>query len=110
MDKPQCRMLLWVKTVGKYKYTKKSKSKKSIVYYLANLNYVSFGSDRDDGKAEYCQITEKGKDALYQWRKERRRWFIPMAISVFASIGGYREELALIAKAIKQLLKYIMGD
>lgn len=110
MDKPQFRTLLRIKTVGKYRYTQKSELRKNIVYYLASLNYVSFGSDRDDGQAEYCQITEKGKDALYQWRQERRRWFIPVAISIFASIGGYREELALITQAIKQLWKSIMGS
>ena len=109
MNKPQGRTLLWIKIVGEYRYTQKRKPKKDIVYYLASLNYISFGSYRDDGQAEYCQITEKGKDALYQWRQERRRWFIPVAISVFASIGGYREELALIAQAIKQLWKSIMG-
>lgn len=109
MDKPQCRTLLWIKTVGKYKYTKKSESKKRIVYYLATLNYISFGSDRDDGQAEHCQITEKGKDALYQWRRERRRWFIPMAVSIFSAIGGYREELLRLLQAIGSLWRSITG-
>lgn len=109
MDKPQCRTLLQIKIVGKYRYTQKRELRKNIVYYLASLNYVSFGSDRDDGQAEYCQITEKGKDALYQWRQERRRWFIPVAISVFAAIGGYREELLRLLQAIGSLWKTIMG-
>ena len=109
VDKTQYRMLRCIKHSGKFRYTAEPDSKKKIIYYLANQQFICFGSDCTDGKPEYCQITEKGKDALYQQRKDRRRWLIPVAISVFASIGGYREELALIAQAIKQLWKSIVG-
>ena len=109
MDKPQYKLLLKIKRSQKYDHTKCIELERKKIYYLANQGYVSFGSDRDDGMAEYCQIEEPGNAALYEWKKERRRWFVPMVVSVVAAIGGYREELAAIAKAIGQLWKTISG-
>ena len=107
MDKPQYKLLLSIKRSQKYDHTIANESEKKIIYYLANLGYISFGSDLDDGKSEYCQIEEPGNAALYEWRKERRRWFIPMSVSLFAAIGGYREELSLALQALQQLLRSI---
>lgn len=51
------------------------------------------------------EITESGKVAMYEFEKDRNRWRIPLIISIFSAIGGYREELACIITTVGKLLK-----
>lgn len=51
------------------------------------------------------KISENGKAYLSEINADRIHWLIPVIISIFAAIGAYRQELALLLQAIVQLLK-----
>ena len=59
--------------------------------------------------SEY-QITESGKAYLYNHKIENRFRYIPICISIFAAIGGYREEIYAIIQAVMKLLKTLTGN
>lgn len=108
MDKRQYKTLKAIQKSKIYDYTEKSKAETEIIHFLAKSGYIVYQSDDCDGKL--CAIKEEGRSALYDWRKERRRWFIPLVISILAAIGGYREELLLLIQAVGKLLRPILGD
>jgi len=57
-----------------------------------------------------CRITQAGKAALYEWWMQRYSIKVPIAISIFAAIGGYRQELALVIQAIEMLWKRLTAS
>lgn len=107
MDKRQYKILKAIQKSKIYEYTEKPKSEAEIIHFLAKSGYIVYQSDDYDRK--FCAIKEEGRSALYEWRKERRRWFIPLVISILAAIGGYREELLLLIQAVGKLWQSITG-
>lgn len=107
MDTRQYKTLRTIQKAGLYDYTVEGESVIEVVHFLAKSGYVVY-LDSDSGK-QYCSIKEEGRAALYDWQKERRRWFIPIIVSLFAAIGGYREELHLLLQATAKLWRTIMG-
>lgn len=107
MDKRQYKMLKAIRKSKIYDYTDKPKGETETIHFLAKSGYIVYQSDDCDRKL--CAIKEEGRAALYDWRKDRRRWFIPLAISILAAIGGYREELSWLLQAVGKLWKSILG-
>lgn len=110
MDKRQLRVLVEIRQAGKYEYTHDPDWKVSIIHYLASHGFIYYHSDDLLSQTKYCCITQEGRAAIYDLYKERRSTRISLVISVFAAIGGYREELALIIRAISSLWRSITGD
>lgn len=108
MNKHQYKLLKKICKTEMYDYTNDSKEHKEIIIYLAKENYLIYCSVDDDDRKHLCKITQKGKSALYEWKSSKRRWEIPVIISIFAAIGGYRKEIYLIAQAIANILKLLM--
>lgn len=109
MDHRQLKVLKEIRESEVYEYTTDPEWKVNIIHYLARQNYIYYRSDDLDSPRKYCIIKEEGRAAIYEWYKERRRWFIPMAVSIFASIGGYREELRRLLQVIGSLWRSIAG-
>ena len=105
ISKDQLRFLRIVKRKEEYIY---APSDIGIVMYLCRkgllIQYTKASS------LNYCKLTEDGKAYLYSHKVENRFRYLPIAISIFAAIGGYREEISLIAKAIMKLMKSLMGN
>lgn len=109
MDHRQLRVLTEIRDAGKYEYTTDPEWKVNVIHFLARQDYIYYHIDDLDSSRKYCIVKEEGRAAIYDWYKERRRWFIPMAVSVFAAIGGYREELTRLLQAIGWLWRSITG-
>lgn len=109
MDKQQLHVLVEIRQAGKYEYTHDPDWKVSIIHYLANQGFIYYHSDDLLSQNKYCYIKEEGRAAIYDWYKERRSTRLSLGIAVFAAIGGYREELASIIRAISSLWRSITG-
>ena len=109
MDHRQLRVLVETRESGVYEYTTDPEWKVNVIHYLADQNYIYYHVEDLETTRKYCVIKEEGRAAIYDWYKERRRWFIPMAVSIFAAIGGYREELIRFLQAIGSLWRSIPG-
>lgn len=109
MDRRQLRVLVEIRDENKYEYTTDPEWKVEIIRYLDRQHYIYYREDEENHQRKYCEIREEGRAAIYDWYKERRRWFIPMAVSIFAAIGGYREELTRLLQAIGSLWRSITG-
>ena len=109
MDHRQLRFLVEIRDSEKYEYTADPEWKVNVIHYLAEQNYIRYHVEDLESTRKYCVIKEEGRAAIYDWYKERRRWFIPMAVSIFAAIGGYREELIRFLQAIGSLWRSIPG-
>lgn len=105
VSKEQLQFMRTVKSKQEYIY---DPSDIDIVMYLCRkgllIQYTKASS------LSYCKLTEDGKAYLYNRKVENRFRYLPIAISIFAAIGGYREEISLIAKAIMKLMKSLMGN
>lgn len=110
MDKRQSKILVEIRDAVEYEYTADPAWKVEIIHYLARQNYIFYISKDFDSVRKYCAIREEGRAAVYDWYRERRRWFIPMIVSVVAAIGGYREELILLLRAARSLWRTITGS
>lgn len=110
MDKRQLKILVEIRDAGEYEYTADPAWKVEIIHYLARQNYIFYISKDLYSGRKYCAIREEGRAAVYDWYRERRRWFIPMIVSVVAAIGGYREELILLLRAARSLWRTITGS
>lgn len=106
MDKKQYRVLRKISRKSRFPITDCSSDQIDIIHFLSDCGFLQYESD-DNEASLCCYINQKGKAALYEWRKERRRWYIPLIISIFAAIGGYREELMMLLRAISSLCKSI---
>ncbi|MBQ8797192.1 MAG: hypothetical protein IJZ56_03240 [Oscillospiraceae bacterium] len=109
MDRRQLKVLVEIRDTEKYEYTTDPDWKVNIIHYLARQGYIYYHSDDLLSQNKYCFIKEEGRAAIYELHKERRRWFIPMAVSIFAAIGGYREELRLLLQAASSIWRSITG-
>lgn len=105
MNKQQYKLLRKISKTDMYNYTTATRETKEIIHYLAKCSYLVYCSDENDEKQHLCKINQNGKSALYEWKSSKRRWEIPVVISIFAAIGGYREELYQVAELIMTLLK-----
>lgn len=118
MDKNQAKILRTIKRKKQYKeiYVKGTEPKfGEDLYYLLSLKYLSrdevYENTSNPRECTFIyKTTPLGRDILYAHYRERRRWFIPVIISIVAAIGGYRRELALVIQAALQLLQSIMGS
>ena len=104
MDKQQYKTLKKISRKSSYLISESKGDEQDRVHYLADCGYLKYESAPDDSRL-YCYINQNGKSALYEWRKERRHWYIPLLVSVIAAIGGYRQELTWLIQAIKSLCK-----
>lgn len=109
MDRKQLKVLVEIRDTGKYDYTTDPDWKVSIIHYLAKSGYIYYDSEDLLCIQKLCIISEEGKSAIYEWYKERRSTRLSLFIAIFAAIGGYREELALVIQALKQLWRSITG-
>lgn len=110
MDKKQLKVLEQIRDAEMYDYTADPEWKVEIIRYLDRQKYIYYRTEDGQFGHKYCGIREEGKAAIYEWHKERRRWFIPMVASIFAAIGGYREELILLLRAARSLWRTITGS
>lgn len=110
MDRSQYKVLREIKSAKLYEYLADPEEKREIIRYLGDQGYIAYKSDSQTHKPRYCYIREKGKDALYDWKMIHRHRRLPLVISLFAAIGGYRQELAWLIQAAVSLWRSIMGD
>lgn len=108
MNNPQYKLLKKICKTEMYDYTGETQEHKDIIHYLAKENFLVYCSVDDDEKKHLCKITQRGKSALYEWKSSKRRWEIPVIISVLAAIGGYRKEIYLITQSIANIWKLLM--
>lgn len=80
---------------------------KALYDYLFRNNYLAKANI--DGYTG-AVITEDGELAIYRYRTERFRFWLPVCISIFAAIGAYREEIACIARVAKHLLQSMFSS
>lgn len=84
---------------------------KEIFNYLANNKFISLrtASNSKDDKGYECLYLEDsahlvptmlGNEIIENDHRQNIQWIITTAIAVFAAIGAYREELALVIQAI----------
>lgn len=109
MDHRQLRVLAEIRDAEKYEYTTDPEWKINVIHYLAGQNYIYYQTDDLESQRRFCIIKEEGRAAIYDWRKNRINTRLSLGIAIFAAIGGYREELALIAQAARQLWRSITG-
>ena len=109
MDHRQLRVLVEIRESGVYEYTTDPEWKVNVIHYLADQNYIYYHVEDLETTRKYCVIKEEGRAAIYDWRKDRINTRLSLGVAVFAAIGGYREELALIAQAIGSLWRSITG-
>lgn len=105
VSKEQLTFLKKVKRKGEYIY---SSSERNMVVYLCQNNLLT-QYVKSSGLG-YCSVTELGKAYLYSRHLENRFRSLPIAISLFAAIGGYREEISAIARVVMKLLKSLTGN
>lgn len=109
MDHRQLRVLVEIRDSKVYEYTLDPEWKVNVIHYLARQNYIYYHTDDLKSTRKYCIIKEEGRAAIYDWYKERISTRLSLGIAIFAAIGGYREELALIVQAIGSLWRSITG-
>ena len=107
MDKKQYKLLKKISKVNTFDYSDFDDENKEVIVYFAKKNYVVYAADENDRKKHLCQITPNGRSALYEWKTSQRHWFIPVVISIFAAIGGYRSEIYQIVQALMKLWKML---
>ena len=105
MTKEQIKVLKRISKKPLYDYTNADKAEKEVIYYLANQGFIRYDQEADNRKKRLCVIKEEGRSALHDQKMAYLHWFVPLAVSIFAAIGGYREELALLLQAVMKLLK-----
>ncbi|WP_143322531.1 hypothetical protein [Clostridium sp. HBUAS56010] len=105
MTRKQTNILKRISKTNIYDYTNSDHSEKEIIHFLANRGFIHYESDLDNRKIRCCVIKEEGKTALHDQKMAYLHWFVPLAVSIFAAIGGYREELALLLQTIMKLWK-----
>lgn len=103
VTKTQYRKLCRIQNTTYYS-TKDFDTHKNLYYFLCQHGYIR-QIHRDEKFQHYFQITEKGNLEIELFRSDKIRWRITTAIAIFAAIGAYREELALIIKAILKLIE-----
>lgn len=109
LSKEQLRLLKKIKRSECFDLLALPQKLQDDVWFLISKKYVIHhgGVNENDNytKQLFCKITPLGRAALSQIFRENRHWFIPVIISVFAAIGAYRQEIALIIQAIMNLMK-----
>lgn len=74
--------------------------------YLRKIGYIEMTvCDKKDDYFAMPYLTEMGMAKLDIGRKERKRNLITLAISIFAAIGGYREEIRWLLQELVKLLR-----
>ncbi len=104
----QYKMLKRINKAGIYEYTNCSEDSKEVIHYLADNGCIRYFSDKNEtfsSKKKLCKISQKGEAALYEWKVDKIYRLVPTYLAIFAAIGGYRKELALIIQVLKKLLK-----
>lgn len=104
MDKKQAKLLKTIRKKKIFDFTDFTDESKETVYFLQSKKLVSLLSLPELHGRKLCKITEQGKSELYEHNLRNRHWWIPVVISVFAAIGGYREEICSLIQAIAKLL------
>lgn len=109
MNPKQYRILCKIKKAKIYEFGDNSKDDQSVVRYLLHHEYIKYIPIDDDEPVftapHRCKITQEGEAALYEWRVDKIYRLIPTYLAIFAAIGGYREELALIIQVLAKLWK-----
>lgn len=114
MDKPQYKTLKKINKSKLYEYTNSNDEEFEIIRFLAGCGYIRYEDDENETsrrpEKKLCRTTQAGKAALYDWWMQRYSIKVPIAISIFAAIGGYRQELALVIQVIEMLWKWLTAN
>lgn len=105
VSKEQLRFMHIVKRKKEYIY---NRSDIEIVMYLCQKGLLIQYTKASN--LNYCRLTETGKAYLDSRRAENRFRYLPIVISSFAAIGGYREEITAITQAVMKLVKTLMEN
>lgn len=113
----QLKMLKKIKRLGDLNCSHLSEQELAVIKFLRSEGlldaktkdgFFPFGSGQVS-KIEIqlisVKISENGKAYLSELKADKIHWLVPIIISIFAAIGAYRQELALLLQAIEQLLK-----
>lgn len=113
----QLKVLIKIKRLGDLNCSHLSEQELSIIKFLRSEGLIDaktkdgifpFGTGQIS-KIEIelisVKISEAGKSYMSELNTDRIHWLVPVIISIFAAIGAYRQELALLLQAIAQLLK-----
>ena len=107
MNKRQTKMLKQIEQLGFVDSAKLTDEDKSITSFLMKNEFITFKANPGGGPKPIYVITELGKAELYNCKIKNFQIWVPIAISIFAAIGGYRQELFWLAQAIMKLLKLL---
>ena len=107
----QRKILKKIKRVPKFDYTEASSATIDVIHFLAKCGYVVYQNEElPERILKFCKITSSGYAALNEHRTSLLKWWIPVVISIFAAIGGYRQELSWLLRELLQLLKAITAN
>lgn len=113
MEPRQYRTLKKIKKSEIYDFRDSKEEEKEIITYLGHKGYISYETDDNDPPrtpTHLCGIRQEGRAALYEWRVDKIYRLIPTYLAIFASVGGYRKELALIIQVLEKLWRQLVGS
>lgn len=113
MEPRQYRTLKKIEKSKMYDFKNASEEEREIITYLGQKGYMTYESDDNDpprAKTHLCRIRQEGRAALYEWRVDKIYRLIPTYLAIFASVGGYRKELALIIQVLGKLWRQLVGS
>lgn len=108
MNRTQYKLLKRIKKADIYNYSNCTNDKREAISFFAKHGYIVYVSNNDDftrNPTHLCRISQEGRAALYEWKVDKIYRLVPTYLAIFAAIGGYRKELALIIQVLKKLLK-----
>lgn len=88
LNPTQFKLLSRIDKVDKYNCRNCSESAKSVLGWLYINGLIKYHYSDPDNLHTFlytCEITQKGKVVLYEYRKDNRRWRIPVIISIIAT-------------------------
>lgn len=112
MEPKQYRALKKIKKSKIYDFKNATEEEKEIIAYLGHEGYITYEMDNNDPPrtpTHLCVIRQEGRAALYEWKVDKIYRLIPTYLAIFAAIGGYRKELALLAQVLTRLWRQLMG-
>lgn len=113
MEPRQYRMLKKIEKAQMYDFRNASEKEREIITYIANEGYIIYEVDDNDpprARTHLCRIRQEGRAALYEWKVDKLYRLVPTYLAIFAAIGGYREELALIVRVLARLWRQLTGN
>ena len=103
MNKPQIKLLKRILKLGFLDSTNSTAEEKAIISFLQKNGYITHKANPNGGPKPAYVISELGKAELHDRRIKSVQTWVPISISIFATIGAYREEIRWLLQVIVKL-------